>query len=325
MPFRYFKLRNIGVLRNKYFFMTKISLYKNTSFVKIYSNYFVDTKEKECFFMAKTKIKSNSKKSRKTSAFTNETRTRIIIGLVYPESAPITWKQDLLNDKTVVSLIISPLHCDDTYSEKDLHDIQEKETLMNDGTKQMILWGYDKNNNLHYVGELKKPHHHIIVRRNSAYKVAYWKNMLQTITGCGLVEPCVDFGAMVRYLVHYDDTDKFHYDVDMIETYGTNKNISLYFEEKQMSSGDFYKLLKNLVDENEFTEFYELDNFIYNDSNDKWLCDMFQRNQSVRNHIDRYINSKRNAMQRKEVTNIRNNFKVVPLRPTMDLKKIEEM
>lgn len=248
--------------------------------------------------MAKNTKKATSKnsiKAKKTKVFTEETVTRCLFALVYPESAPVDWRQNLINNNTISSVIISPLHDKDTYTEADLKSIEEKPTLMQDNSTQIVKWGLDNNGTSHYIGEPKKPHWHVIIRRNYSKQVKYWRNWIESITNCRQVEPVVKFDSAIRYLAHYDQPEKHPYDVSLIETYGNCKNISLYFEETEMTSADFYLVLKNIVRDNAFTEFYELDDYITERCEDKWIRDMFQRNQSVRNRMDRYLTSKRSA------------------------------
>lgn len=255
--------------------------------------------------MAKKKTPKNSIEAKKTKEFTEETVTRCLFALVYPESAPIDWRQNLITEETVTSVIISPLHDKDTYTGADLKNIEELSTPMQDGSTQMLKWGLDSHGASHYVGEPKKPHWHVIIRRNNSRQVKYWRNWIEPITGCKQVEPVVKFDSAVRYLAHYDQPEKHPYDVSLIESYGNCKNISLYFEEADMTSGDFYIVLKNITRDNDFTEFYQLDDYITEVCEDKWIRDMFQRNQSVRNRIDRYLTSRRNAFRDEEIGFIR--------------------
>ena len=68
-------------------------------------------------------------------------------------------------------------------------------------------------------GEIKKEHYHYIIKTNSPQNIETICNTLLISTNyCRVVKNDVGF---LRYLIHYDDLDKFQYSID--EVYGDLK------------------------------------------------------------------------------------------------------
>ena len=76
---------------------------------------------------------------------------------------------------------------------------------------------YDEENN-----KYKTPHYHLVIHFRNNYRVGSVINMLCDIFHCNdnqiSCEKCTNVVSQVRYLVHQDEYDKFHYSMDLIET-----------------------------------------------------------------------------------------------------------
>ena len=114
--------------------------------------------------------------------------------LVYPESAPSDWKEQLKDLQ--VSFAISPLHDKDLWTEKD-----------------------EKENPEHKAGTAKKAHYHLILCYSSNKTFEQVQNDVSFLNA-PRVEVCKDFTMSVRYLIHHDNKEKFKYSKSDIETFG---------------------------------------------------------------------------------------------------------
>lgn len=114
----------------------------------------------------------------------------------------------------------------------------------------MILHDKDTLEN----GELKKPHYHVVIHfKNARYKKAIAKYLgieENYITGC-------DLKAQLRYLVHYDNEDKYQYDLEEVE--GTLKKLFLNYIEvnKKNMSIEIKDIIKG-IEENKIITIKDL-------------------------------------------------------------------
>lgn len=135
------------------------------------------------------------------------------------------------------------------YEDTDTYDI--KNVLFNIRSNKYyayILHNQDKDNK----GNFKKPHYHIIIKLDNATtidalskKLGVPKNYIQNIR---------NERAYIRYLIHFDDADKFQYEL------GDIKNSRLYeryikkcFEDKETEEEIIVKInafINNLKDKN---------------------------------------------------------------------------
>lgn len=112
---------------------------------------------------------------------TKETRTRVFATIVYPDSAPVNWKQ-IIKD-THIPAFISPLHDKDTDPD----------------------------------GNQKKPHYHVLLifdgLKNFETQV---KPIFDRFGGVGREEVLSQRGY-ARYLCHMDNPEKYQYDQSEVE------------------------------------------------------------------------------------------------------------
>lgn len=78
---------------------------------------------------------------------------------------------------------------------------------------------HDKD--LDETGELKKPHWHVVVNVGNNGR---WNTSLTSELGIepNYIMPCDNVEKALQYLIHYNDFDKYHYDVNEVK--GTMKN-----------------------------------------------------------------------------------------------------
>lgn len=79
------------------------------------------------------------------------------------------------------------------------------------------------------VGELKKPHYHLILRKTSPTSLITVARQLGIPSN--YVQPIKNWKRMVKYLVHDENTDKFQYEVEEIIS-SDSKLIQSYFREE---------------------------------------------------------------------------------------------
>ena len=156
--------------------------------------------------------------------------------IVYPESAPENWI-DTLEEQHIPALI-SPLH------DKDL----------------------DKN------GNLKKPHHHIILLFDGLKTKEQAEEIFSLIGGVG-TEKIKSLKSYTRYLCHLDNTKKAQYDTaDIIELSGAD------FEYASKMANGKYRAIREMI---EFCDEHLIDSYAdlihyAKDNREDWfqiLCD----------------------------------------------------
>lgn len=144
-------------------------------------------------------------------------RTRNFACVVYPESAPEAW-QSVLQEQFVPAFI-SPLHCDD----------------INPG------------------GEVKKPHHHVMIMFDGVKTNEQAKVIFDMIGGVGC-ERVNSIRGYARYLCHLDNPEKAQYDVNEVKCLcGTD-----YMDTIGLPV-DKYRAISDMVD---FIEENDIDNYI---------------------------------------------------------------
>lgn len=166
----------------------------------------------------------------------NRTRNWAIV--LYPESAPENWR-DLL-DEGHIEWVESPLH------------------------------EYDNN----ATGEVKKAHYHIMLMFGG---VKSYEQVLEFIAPLNVPIPqrCHNAKAMVRYMAHLDNPEKYQYQVADIKAHGGVDLAELL----RPSSSERYSIMRDMCDyvrENRITEFQDLMDFAMSEMFNSWfplLCD----------------------------------------------------
>lgn len=182
-------------------------------------------------------------------------RTRNWTVVVYPESAPVNWR-DFLEDLHI-EWVESPLHEFDT-----------------DAT-----------------GEVKKPHWHVLLLFGG---VKSYEQVLEAVAplNCPVPQRCHNSRAMVRYMAHLDNPDKYQYPVSGIIAHG---GVDLS-ELLRPSSSERYSIIREMCDYvrvNGVIEFQDLMDYAMCHRFDDWfplLCD------SSAYVVGQYIKSQRHRM-----------------------------
>lgn len=114
-----------------------------------------------------------------------EYKNRSWVFIVYPESAPDDWVDQIR--ELHLPMAISPLH------DKDVNE----------------------------TGEPKKPHYHVILSFDGPTTYKNANNLVQRITNGPIVKPCHSIRGSYRYFTHMDNPEKFQYDDNEIRTYNS--------------------------------------------------------------------------------------------------------
>ncbi len=165
-------------------------------------------------------------------------RTRNWATVLYPssENTPTNWKE--LLQEQLIPTFISPLH--------------------------------DKDYNS--TGELKKPHHHIVIMFDGVKTKDQAKEVFSIIGGVG-VEPIKSLRSYARYLTHLDNPEKAQYDISDVICYaGANYDTVI------KSIDDKYSAIGEMIDFCEQEDIISYaDLIIYSRNNNttwfKVLCD----------------------------------------------------
>lgn len=126
--------------------------------------------------------------------------------IVYPESAPERWIEQLRN--TGLRLAISPLHDKDVWN----HDSPE---MVNAETGEIIPAG-----DRYKAGDRKKPHWHIIVVSDQRVSAQDINNQVRRITYGPYLQKCRSLRNAYDYFLHINAPEKYQgYDKDEIQIY----------------------------------------------------------------------------------------------------------
>ena len=192
----------------------------------------------------------------KSSVPGKDTRTRNWTCVVYPESAPERWREML--DDLHIEWVESPLH------------------------------EFDANAD----GEVKKPHWHVLLMFGG---VKSYDQVLEVteFLNCPAPQRCHNAKAMVRYMAHLDNPDKFQYKISDIVSHGGVDLAELL----RPSSSERYSIIRDMccyIRDNHVTEFKDLMDYAMENHFDTWfpaLCD------NCSFVIQQYIKSERHGMQ----------------------------
>lgn len=165
-------------------------------------------------------------------------RTRNWTIVVYPDSAPANWRDFL--DELHIEWVESPLHEFDTNP----------------------------------TGEIKKPHWHVLLLFGG---VKSYEQVCEVVAplNCPIPERCHNAKALVRYMAHLDNPDKYQYAVSEIIAHG---GVDLS-ELLRPSASERYTLIREMmhyVKENGIVEFQDLMDYAMFERFDDWfplLCD----------------------------------------------------
>lgn len=131
---------------------------------------------------------------------TKEERGRVWTFVFYPDSAPGNW-DDVIRSWNVETYV-SPLH------DKDLNGDNEE----------------------------KKPHYHVVVvfsGNKAASQIQLLSDELSAVKIIPKKNKVADKRIMVRYLVHYDNPEKFQYEIDGIREFGGADKLQFFTGEKE--------------------------------------------------------------------------------------------
>lgn len=179
--------------------------------------------------------------------------------ILYPESAPKDWKQ-LISERGL-PFCISPLH---------EYDLKNEE------------------------GELKKPHHHIILCYSGPTTFNNVKRLTVDELGQTIPKPIDHIGGAHDYLTHKNHPDKFQYSEDEIEYvngFDIKELIALSEKDKAATKIAILNDIRNL----KITEYYELLNY-YIEQED---YEKFNVAASSTIMLNAYITSMRNTLNKK--------------------------
>lgn len=168
-----------------------------------------------------------------------ESKTRYWAGIVYPESAPKDWKEQLAD--LHIQALISPLHEDDENP---------------DGTK-------------------KKAHHHVIIMLdgpiNSTRASVLMEGWCSTSKAPEYVK---SIRGYARYLCHLDNPEKAQYNIDDVQEIG-----GVDYQEIIGLPSDKYLMIEQMqdwCDEQGIRSYAELSRYARKERKDWWriLCDI---------------------------------------------------
>ena len=228
--------------------------------------------------------------NKKKTNYNNPNRkTRSYLQVIYEESAPLNFVDLLKNEVDKGKLryfILSPWHDRDWWTEADQAEYQQKLALCQ-------LDAYELTNPV-IAGTYKKKHLHMIAELAYNNQQYYANKYFQGLTNGSFVKPRENLRGAVRYLAHLDEDprQKAMYDPDLIYCYGDiNIDRFLTDEDKSMNSLTAWKEIKQLIIDNNITNYKDFDDLM--DEQDIDLQLQFQKNARLASRAVQYINSKR--------------------------------
>lgn len=165
-------------------------------------------------------------------------RTRNWTVVVYPESAPQNWREYL--DELHIEWVESPLHEFDTNA----------------------------------TGEVKKPHWHVLLMFGGVKSYEQVCDCIDPLN-CPIPQRCHNAKAMVRYMAHLDNPEKFQYNSADIKAHGGVDIAELL----RPSSSERYSLIREMTEyikQEGITEFQDIMDYAAAERFDDWfplLCD----------------------------------------------------
>ncbi len=174
----------------------------------------------------------------KKSSGNKDQRTRNWTFIVYPESAPVNWR-DMLDDLHL-QWVESPLH--------------------------------DKDINAD--GELKKPHWHILVMYEGVKSFDQVKEVTDLLNA-PIPQKCAAARALVRYMAHLDNPEKVQYSVSDIKGHG-GVDINEMLKPSSAERYQLIREMINYIRDNNITELVDLVAYAMNERFEDWfplLCD----------------------------------------------------
>lgn len=138
---------------------------------------------------------------------TTEDITKNLIEIIKNETSAKLQKEEDLNKRTRLFILV-------LYPDSTSYDFEE--VMRN--IKSYKKWAYalhDKDIK-EESQELKKIHYHIIIKTDNATTISALSKKLGI--NDNYIEKVRNERSMIRYLIHLDDTDKFHYEKDIIKS-----------------------------------------------------------------------------------------------------------
>lgn len=186
-------------------------------------------------------------------------RTRSWTFVLYPESAPADWRDEL--DQKHIAWIESPLH------DKDF-DVD---------------------------GVIKKPHWHILLLFDSVKDFHQVEEITKSLNA-PIPQKAASAKALVRYMAHLDNPDKYQYDKGLIIGHGGADVADLL----RPSASDRYVLISEMLDyveECDVTEFCDLMDFARRNRFEDWFPLLCDNSAYV---VSQHIKSKRYKLDRQK-------------------------
>lgn len=151
--------------------------------------------------------------------------------LVYPESAPADWVEQL--DAECIPWVQSPLHDSDVWTPDDERACAE-----------------------HKAGTPKKAHWHVALMFSGKVGLERVKAIADKLNA-----PCPkninDIRAMVRYFAHLDSPEKHQYDPANIEAH-CGADVFKYLQMSDGEEDEVLNMLEAVIMDNEVTEYFQL-------------------------------------------------------------------
>lgn len=159
-----------------------------------------------------------------------EKRSREWVFILYPESAPKDWENQLKD--LHITFVISPIH--------------------------------DKDKNPD--GTLKKEHYHILLSFNSVKSYSQIKEITDKLNQ-PIPQICHNKSAQIRYFIHLDDPEKYQYSRSDIKTYG-RIDLDTYFKFSVDDELRIVDEILDYCAVARITEFFELVDYVRKNNRD---------------------------------------------------------
>lgn len=186
--------------------------------------------------------------------------------IVYPESAPENWEDELIG--------LQYCHC-----------LHSKDTVKS-------------------TGELKKAHRHVVISFDGPTTFNVVKELTERLHS-PIPQPVRSLRGAIRYLIHADNKDKYHYSKEDIVSVGMDQEIEQAFapkksdDEKKMERVAMWKKVMDIINDEHLTSWRQLD-VVLKTLNDPDLIDYAANHAYL---ITQHLNENWHAARREDELN----------------------
>lgn len=227
-------------------------------------------------------------------------RQRVWAFILYPESAPSDWLVRLSDSH--IPAAVSPVHDRDLdYDHKvvfpHLTESEVKKLKYSEIKEKLTSLG---------ILKYKKPHIHILLNYSGVKTYDQVQTVSQYVAGTNPIK-IDEIGGYARYLIHFDDPDKFlYYKQDVMVLSGFD--YQCYFDMPKSKVSQYLKEISYFIIDNDIREFADLHDFCLINKPEWYYVIM----QVCTSSVEKVIKSRRHKLKLLEEAVISQDGELIP-------------